>query len=126
METSRRHTGDGKPQAQEIDVGTMSSMQYTIGTALERAREAGSTVEVLVDQHWLTGQVVANDGVGVVLDHEGEEHCVVRLERIAAVRVSARAPMLRRIPGARTADDGAAESPYDGARPMPGPQAATA
>lgn len=107
-------------------MGTMSSMQYTIGTALERAREAGSTVEVLVDNHWLAGQVVANDGVGVVLDHEGEEHCVVRLERIAAVRVSARAPMLRRIPGARAASE-PTDAWYDAAaRPMPGPQAATA
>lgn len=107
-------------------MATMSSMQYTIGTALERAREAGSTVEVLVDHHWLAGQVVANDGVGVVLDHEGEEHCVVRLERIAAVRVSARAPMLRRIPGARFTDDRSADPRHDAARPMPGPQAASA
>lgn len=101
-------------------MATMSSMQYTIGTALERAREAGSMVEVLVDNHWLAGLVVANDGTGVVLDNRGVEHCVVRLESVAAVRVCAEAPMLRRIQGVPTADD------RYGARPMPSPQAASA
>lgn len=99
----------------------MSSMQYTIGTALERAREAGSTVEVLVGQHWLQGLVVASDGIGVVLDHDGEEHCVVRLECIAAVRVGAQAPMPRRIRGGHAGD-----ARHDSARPMPGPQEAAA
>ena len=100
-------------------MAAMSSMMYTIGTALERAREAGSTVEVLVDNHWLSGLVVAADGIGVVLDNCGEEHCVVRLECIAAVRVGARAPMLRRIQGGQGGQG-------DGARPMPGPQTASA
>ena len=107
-------------------MATTSSMMYTIGTALERAREAGSTVEVLVDNQWLTGLVVANDGVGVVLDNQGEEHCVVRLECIAAVRVGARAPMLRRIQGGQSAEGRSDDSRYDGAVPMPGPQAASA
>lgn len=100
-------------------MAVMSSMQYTIGTALERAREAGSRVEVLVGNHWLAGLVVANDGIGVVLDDEGEEHCVVRLESVAAVRVAASAPMPRRIPAG-------SDARYDGARPMPARQAASA
>jgi len=45
-----------------------SSMQYTIGTALERAREKGVYVEIMVDGHWVTGLVVATDAQGVVLD----------------------------------------------------------
>lgn len=102
-------------------MATLSSMQYTIGTALDRAREGGSMVEVLVDNHWLVGLVVAADGLGVVLDNHGEEHCVVRLERISAVRVCAEAPMLRRVP---TGPVGG--SRFEGAVPMPGPQAAFA
>lgn len=98
---------------------TLSSMQYTIGTALERAREGGSIVEVLVDNHWLSGLVVASDGIGVVLDKHGEEHCVIRLECIAAVRVCAQAPMLRRIPGGLSDDF---ERAFDGAMPMPATQ----
>jgi hypothetical protein len=103
-------------------MNAMSSMQYTIGTALQRARDTGSMVEVLVDNHWLTGLVVANDGVGVVLDNHGEEHCVVRTECIAAVRVSAQAPSLRRIPG----DQATGNWDFDGAMPMPAPHAASA
>jgi hypothetical protein len=95
----------------------LSSMQYTIGTALNRAREAGTMVEVLVDNHWVSGLVVACDGIGVVLDNRGEEHCVVRLERVAAVRVCAEAPMLRRIPGGQGGDR------FD--EPMPMPAAAS-
>ena len=91
-----------------------SSMQYTIGTALERAREAGHAVEVLVDGHWVTGFIVASDGQGVVLDNHGLEHCIVRLERVVAVRVAAGAPMLSQEP--------AASRDFAGARPMPTPR----
>jgi hypothetical protein len=75
-----------------------SSMNYTIGTALSRAADAGHEVEMLVGTHWVTGMVLANDGVGVVLDNGGEDHCVVRLDLVAAVRVRAEAPMRPRIP----------------------------
>ena len=75
-----------------------TTMHYTIGTALSRAADAGHEVEMLVSNHWITGVVVANDGVGVVLDSGGEDHCVVRLDMVAAVRVRAEAPMRRRIP----------------------------
>jgi hypothetical protein len=98
-------------------MNVLSSMQYSIGTALDRAREAGSAVDVLVDGHWLAGVVVANDGLGIVLDNNGEEHCVVRLDQITAVRVGVRAPMLRRIPAAASDD-----RTHDGAMPMPGPR----
>jgi len=98
-----------------------SSMQYTIGTALERAREAEHLVEVLVGSHWITGMVVARDGMGVVLDNHGLEHCIIRLESITAVRVAAEAPMLN------ARDDGPpADRTSDGAVPMPGPRAPVA
>jgi hypothetical protein len=102
-------------------VNAFSSMQYTIGTALERAREAGHVVELLVDNHWVSGLVVASDGLGVVLDNNGMEHCIVRLERVSAVRVSSRAPMLQTGAADRLDDD----LVFTGAMPMPGPRAAT-
>ena len=38
------------------------SMLYTIGTALNRARDNGFGVEVLVEGMWLRGRVLAVDG----------------------------------------------------------------
>lgn len=102
-------------------MNALSTMQYTIGTALDRARDLGFVVEVLVEGDWVTGLVVANDGFGVVLDHDGQEHCIVRLERIAAVRVRARAPMLEEITEHQPVGH---EQTFNGAMPMPGPRAA--
>ncbi|HEX2893119.1 MAG TPA: hypothetical protein VHO29_03850 [Marmoricola sp.] len=98
-----------------------SSMQYTIGTALERARERGLLVEVLVDGHWLEGLVVASDGHGIVLENGGDDHCVIRLERVAVVRVGARAPRLGIVDGTHS---GERDARFEGAMPMPGPRAA--
>lgn len=70
-----------------------SSTMYTIGTALSRAEQNCIPVEVLVGGHWLTGRIVASDGVGLVLSNDGEEHSVVRLESITAVRVFTTAPV---------------------------------
>jgi sRNA-binding regulator protein Hfq len=64
-----------------------SSMLYTIGTALNRALDNGIRVQVLVEGQWLEGYVVAVDGFGVVLNSEGHEHSVVRMESISAVRI---------------------------------------
>jgi hypothetical protein len=100
-------------------VGTASSMQYTIGTALDRAHDAGYPVELLVEGSWVLGSVLVNDGVGVVLEKNDDEHCIVRLDRIAAVRVASGAPM-RRIP----AGPSASESTSKAAMPMPGPREA--
>lgn len=103
-------------------MNALSTMQYTIGTALDRARDLGLVVEVLVEGDWVTGLVVANDGLGVVLDHDTQEHCVVRLERIAAVRVRARAPMLEEITAGH--HPVGYEQTFSGAMPMPGPRPA--
>ena len=96
-----------------------ASMQYTIGTALNRALEAGHDVEVLVEGQWLTGRVVASDGVGVVLETTETEHSIVRAESVAAVRVFAATPHRKRIHAVRLTE----ERLHDGSMPMPGPRA---
>lgn len=68
------------------------SMIYTIGTALNRARDNDSHVDVLVDGTWIGGRVLAVDGFGVVLRTDAEEHSVVRVESVSAVTVRAAAP----------------------------------
>ena len=83
-----------------------SSMVYTMGTALSRAQEDHTWVEVLVEGVWLSGSVVLHDGVGVVLD-SGEEHAVVKVDRIGAIRVRGQLPWQDQI-----------EDPM----PMPGPR----
>ena len=64
------------------------SMQYTIGSALQRACDAGQVVDVLVDNHWVTGRIAGLDGHGVVLEGDHHDRSVVRLERVAVVRVA--------------------------------------
>jgi hypothetical protein len=95
-----------------------ASMQYTIGTALSRALDAGHDVEVLVEGQWLGGRVVASDGVGLVLESSETEHSVVRMDSINAVRVFAAMPNRRRLHSARLAE----ERLHDGSMPMPGPR----
>lgn len=90
-----------------------TSMQYTIGTALSRAQDSGQPVEVLVEGQWLRGLIVGADGMGVVLE-DGQDHCVVRLERITVVRV--------RDALAETVADQALD---EDAIPMPGPRQKT-
>lgn len=89
----------------------MSSILYTIGTALNRAQENDATVEVLVEGQWLHGRVTAVDGHGLVLQADDLEHSVVRIERVSAVRVFAQTPV--RTPITQGA-----------ARPMPAGEAA--
>lgn len=83
----------------------IDSTLYTIGTALGRARDNDVTVQVLVGGHWLEGLVSALDGHGLVLASPDDEHAVVRMSDISAVRV------LRALPIEASA----------GAHPMPGP-----
>ncbi|RNL77468.1 hypothetical protein EFL95_15680 [Nocardioides marmorisolisilvae] len=94
-------------------------MQYTIGTALGRALDAGHDVEVLIEGQWLGGRVVANDGVGLVLENSETEHSVVRIENINAVRVFAATPHRHRL---RAAPQPTEERLQDGSMPMPGPR----
>jgi hypothetical protein len=93
---------------------SMTSMLYTMGMALDRAKENGFTVRVLVDGSWLEGGIAAYDGTGLVLESASGQHSVVRAERIAAVTVSAESPYRAPIEGS------------DKAHPMPGPRAAYA
>jgi len=93
-----------------------SSMLYTMGTALGQALEENSEVSVLVDGVWLTGAVVMHDGVGVVLDN-GDEHSIVKVERITAIKVLAELPWQREVTeGVNTME------PSGEAIPMPGPR----
>jgi hypothetical protein len=74
----------------------VSSTLYTIGTALRRAHDHHLPVVLLVEGQWLRGDVAAVDGHGVILELDEEEHSVVRLEHISAVRVRGRLPATSR------------------------------
>lgn len=83
---------------------------YTIGTALNRARDNASRVEILVEGMWVGGHVLAVDGFGVVLEADDDQHSVVRVESISAVTVCTAAPQRHAIgervhamPGPRSA-----------------------
>jgi hypothetical protein len=65
----------------------VSSTLYTIGTALRRAHDHHLPVALLVGGQWLHGDVAGVDGHGVILELAEDEHSVVRLECISAVRV---------------------------------------
>jgi sRNA-binding regulator protein Hfq len=67
-----------------------SSTILTMGTALNRAHDHDAIVEVLVGGQWLTGVVAGVDGYGVVLVDAQNDHSVVRMEAISAVRVPGR------------------------------------
>ena len=69
-----------------------SSIIYTVGTALNRAHDNDIPVQVLVEGQWLTGNVVAVDGHGLVLNSDDLEHCVIRIQSVSAVRVFSAAP----------------------------------
>lgn len=65
----------------------LSSTIYTIGTALNRAHDSEVGVEVLVDGHWIHGDVSAVDGHGVVLHCSDGGLAMIRVERIDVVLV---------------------------------------
>lgn len=69
-----------------------TSTVYTMGTALGLARDNHIPCNILVDGHWMHGTVLASDGHGVILDIDGAEHSVIRMERISAVRMETAAP----------------------------------
>jgi hypothetical protein len=82
---------------------------YTIGTALNRARDHDLPVRVLVEGQWLGGHVSAVDGHGLVLATDEQGQSVVRMQSISAVSVLS-------APAART------QAPPPAAQPMPGPR----
>jgi hypothetical protein len=89
-----------------------STVILTIGTALTRAEQAGSEVDILVQGTWIHGRVAGLDGHGLVLDDGRGESAVVRLEQVAAVRIDQHGVTEPPVDGAR--DDRAT----DGAFPM--------
>jgi sRNA-binding regulator protein Hfq len=92
---------------------------YTIGTALNRARDNGIPVQVLVEGQWMAGDVVAVDGHGLVLNSEELEHSVIRMADVSAVRVFTEAPHRRPV------EPVAAVSPVAPVVPVPTPRAAS-
>jgi hypothetical protein len=74
----------------------VSSTLYTIGTALRRAHDHHLRVALLVEGQWIRGGVAAVDGHGVILELDEQEHSVVRLESISAVRVRGALPATSR------------------------------
>jgi hypothetical protein len=89
----------------------MSSMLYTMGMAISRAQDLGFDIAVLVDGQWMEGRVAAQDGVGLVLEHETAEHSVVKMDRIAAVKIMSESPYRQELTSAAM--------PMPGPRPMP-------
>lgn len=71
----------------------MSSMLFTIGTALNRAHQSGLDVHILVEGEWICGQVAHLDGQSVLMVTDREEHAVVRLSSISAVKVLSASPV---------------------------------
>lgn len=65
----------------------LKSTVYTIGTALHRAQDNDVPVDVLVDGHWLHGDVSALDGQGAVLLCEDGGLAMIRIENISVVLV---------------------------------------
>ena len=65
----------------------INSTIYTIGTALNRARDADVSVELLLAGEWIAGMVNAMDGHGIVLLGVTGELSIIRLSSIDAVRV---------------------------------------
>jgi sRNA-binding regulator protein Hfq len=85
------------------------STLYTIGTALNRAKDNDIPVQILVEGSWISGTVTAVDGFGVVLSSDELEHAVIRVEAVSAVKIATVAPH---------------RTPIQAAHPMPGPRAA--
>jgi sRNA-binding regulator protein Hfq len=73
-------------------------MIYTIGTALNRARDNAVPVEILVEGMWIKGDVLAVDGFGVVLHSDDNQHSVIRIESVSAVTILSAAPHRSAIP----------------------------
>lgn len=65
----------------------INSMIFTIGTALNRAKDAQLPVEILVAGQWINGMVNEIDGHGVVLYGLDGDLSILRTSSIDAVRV---------------------------------------
>ncbi|MGH3355571.1 MAG: hypothetical protein ACRDOJ_06705 [Nocardioidaceae bacterium] len=76
-----------------------SSMRFTIGTALDRAHQNGLHVRLLVEGEWISGRVAWVDDQGVLVVTDSDEHAVVRLASVSAVRVASAAPVGRALDG---------------------------
>jgi sRNA-binding regulator protein Hfq len=71
---------------------TVTSTISTMSTALSGAHDNQVPVALLVEGQWMGGHVAAVDGHGVLLERDGTEHSVVKMERVSAVRAMTAAP----------------------------------
>ena len=62
----------------------------TMGTALNRAHDHDAMWRSWSGVSWLTGVVAGVDGYGVVLADAQNDHSVIRMDAISAVRVPGR------------------------------------
>lgn len=75
------------PRTHEHPEAPVDSTLFTIGTALNRARDHDMVVRLLVCGQWVEGSVSAVDGHGVVLTGSTTGYQVVRVEDISVVQV---------------------------------------
>lgn len=97
-------------------MASLNSTILTIGTALNRAKDADIPVEVLVSGQWLTGTVNSFDGHGVVLHGADDGLAVLRMSSIDVVRVR-QTEALEGTPQVEAHHDSSTDA--DGAHPMP-------
>lgn len=105
--------GDAEPggSAGRLGADVSDSTIYTIGTALNRAHDNDIEVQILVEGQWITGNVVAVDGHGVVLNGAELDHAVIRMDAVSAVRIFTAAPRRTPLPAGSYSMPGP-RSPY--------------
>ena len=101
---------------------SFDSMIYTLGTALNRAMDSHVPVELLIQGQWVSGQILAVDGHGVILESSPEEHFFIRVEQISVVRVMQPAPM--RANTSIPMGSGSGPTPRTDGANVPGPRVA--
>ena len=112
--------GDAVPRVVEIDVSSVPANALVV-LSLDLlgfgAADSRVGVSILVEGAWVEGQVAAVDSMGVVLESPDGNHAVIRVDRIAAVKVHSESPfraqltpyptepLAATVPGPRTAED---------------------
>ena len=64
-----------------------STMMLTIGQALDRAMNEGTTIRINIAGEWMIGQVKNTDSQSVVMTDENGDLCVLRMDAIACVHI---------------------------------------
>ena len=64
-----------------------STMMLTIGQALDRAQNEGTTIRINIAGEWMVGQVTNTDSQSVVMTDQNGDLCVLRMDAIACVHI---------------------------------------